>query len=301
MSAAAWLLRRMFHSAGRKLIRLGDRIPYLPGKVLGKDGPFIIYRLGQYVWRLDPSLYMDREILDYGVFEAHSLQYVLGFVKPGMTVFDIGANSGYYTVYLSHLVGSEGHVYAFEPFARFRSRLIDHLRRNRCSNVTVSENALSNQEGSAMLFGTASGSATIHCYYDKDSAPVEVVRTITLDKYVEQHGQIGAVDFVKVDIDGHESRFLIGATQTLRRFRPVLLMEFAHANLLAAGSNAEQLADQLEGMDYVLGSERTSKPYANRVDLLRETMNYAYSANVLCWPKEKQPISSGRRNRKMEL
>lgn len=287
MNAAARLLRKAFHSAGYRLIRLGNRIPYLPGKILGKDGTFIIYQLGQYVWRLDPSLYMDHEILNHGVFEAHSLQFVLSFVKPGMTVCDVGANSGYYTVYLSHLVGSEGHVYAFEPSARFRDRLIDHVHRNRCSNVTVSEYALSSQEDSATLFGTASGSATIHWYSNKDSVFVETVRTTTLDKYVED-AQIDAMDFVKVDIDGHESRFLVGATRTLRRFRPVLLMEFAHANLLAAGSSAEQLADQLEDLGYVLGSD-TGRPYADRVECLQETMNYAYSANVACWPEEKRP------------
>ena len=48
------------------------------------------------------------------------------FVKPGNTVFDIGAHLGLYTLLLSELVGEKGIVFAFEP----NPELLPQYRKN---------------------------------------------------------------------------------------------------------------------------------------------------------------------------
>src|SRR5436853_6940153 len=50
-----------------------------------------------------------------GSFEFEKQQLFRQYVKPGMTVYDIGANVGFYTLLSSRLAGSEGAVYSFEP------------------------------------------------------------------------------------------------------------------------------------------------------------------------------------------
>jgi hypothetical protein len=63
-------------------------------------------------------------------------------------------------------------------------------------------------------------------------------------------------------------------------------MEFAHLNLLHAGSGADQLASQLKDAGYILCSERTGKPYRSHEEFLIDAMNCAYSVNVFCFPSK---------------
>ncbi|MGC2280676.1 MAG: hypothetical protein WA603_11710, partial [Candidatus Acidiferrales bacterium] len=57
----------------------------------------------------------------YGTWEPEVVQAVQQEVTAGMNVLDLGAQSGFYTLLLSRLVGPEGRVFAFEPLpANFR-------------------------------------------------------------------------------------------------------------------------------------------------------------------------------------
>lgn len=284
----ASLLRRGLRRAGGKLIALSERVPgaaddaRAPVEILEREGDWVVCRAGDYVFRLDATQGVDRAILDDGVFEPHSTAWVERLVGAGDVAVDVGANLGYYTVRLSRLVGPRGRVHAFEPSPRYRPRLVDHLRRNGCeANVNVSEFALSDREGEERLFGDAV-SASMHWVHDaRRPAVEETIKLTTLDAYARAAG-LARLDFVKVDIDGHEPRFLAGAAETLRRFRPVLLMEFAQLNLLTAGSDVDQLAAQLDALGYTLYSERTGEPYTSRTTFLVDVMNCAHTANVIC-------------------
>ena len=61
------------------------------------------------------------------VGEAERVMNLLG-VKPGLTVADIGAGSGYYTVRLAKRVGPEGHVYAEDVVPEYLERLAQRVR-----------------------------------------------------------------------------------------------------------------------------------------------------------------------------
>ncbi|WP_395001192.1 methyltransferase domain-containing protein [Sphingomonas sp.] len=58
-------------------------------------------------------------------------------VKPGMSVADIGAGEGYYTVRLARLVGARGRVLAEDIVPAVRDRLADRAQRERLDNVAV--------------------------------------------------------------------------------------------------------------------------------------------------------------------
>jgi FkbM family methyltransferase len=250
---------------------------------LEQDGEWVICRVSDIVWRLNPSQFIDQMILRDGVFEPTSIKWLDKLIKPGMVVVDVGANFGYYTVQLSHLVGPDGQVHAFEPSVRYHERLLDHLRRNNCDNVLVSQCGLSDRTCELKLYGDEV-SAALHWADDGKSPTVEeAVQLCTLDSYVETHG-LSRLDFIKIDIDGHEPRFLVGASETLRRFQPILLMEFAQLNLMAGGSDVERLARQLTELGYSFYSDRSGEIYSSQANFLRDAMNCSHSVNVVCCP-----------------
>ncbi len=83
----------------------------------------------------------------YGSWEPEVVEVVRQYVKPGMTALDIGAQSGYFSLLLSKLVGPGGNVIAFEPLpANFRV-LEENVHLNGLTNVTVRREAVAEHSG----------------------------------------------------------------------------------------------------------------------------------------------------------
>lgn len=69
--------------------------------------------------------------------EAARVMDLLG-IRPGMTVADIGAGNGYYTVRLAKRVGEDGRVFAEDIVPAYLERLRARVEAERLDNVTVS-------------------------------------------------------------------------------------------------------------------------------------------------------------------
>jgi FkbM family methyltransferase len=129
-----------------------------------------------------------------------------------MTVFDIGAHVGFYTLLMARVVGDSGRVFAFEPWPPNLADCLAHLRMNRVANVVVVPAAVGNAGGLASF---ASGdSSTTGKVVSVDTAVR--VASVTLDALVALEG-FPVPDVVKVDVEGAESRVLEGAQMLLRR------------------------------------------------------------------------------------
>ena len=82
-----------------------------------------------------------------GSYEYNKRQVFEKVVASGSVVFDIGANVGYYTLLAAVLVGPRGKVVAFEPVPDNLRYLKEHLRLNHIANVSVIEDAVSDDSG----------------------------------------------------------------------------------------------------------------------------------------------------------
>ncbi|MCH7557194.1 MAG: FkbM family methyltransferase [Planctomycetes bacterium] len=251
-------------------------------KILSIEGDIATVEALGLIWKLDTKRYLDRDILNNGIFEPYSTELIQELVKPNMVVGDIGANFGYYALQFGRLVGKSGYVYAFEPVQRYSVRLLEHLKLNNITNVEFVNKALSNRIGKAQI-SVGECSATFHSYSSNGPKELQEVSITTLDTFVKERG-IGRLDFLKVDLDGHEPMFLEGAQNTLSKFKPIILIEFSQPNLHASGSAAWDLVDKLEDFGYVLVSTKNRKIFPNRPECLKEVANFSHSVNVLCIP-----------------
>jgi asparagine synthase (glutamine-hydrolysing) len=247
------------------------------------DSPYVTCQALGAEWLLDPAQYLDGEILNHGTFEPDSIRWLPEFVKPGMTVLDVGANFGFYAILMSRLVGPKGRVLAFEPSVRFRKRLENHVQRNHCNNIEILGYGLSNQSASMELFG-GGDSATLW-WHDDAIAPShrETIQLYALDA-VAPKLNLDSIGFVKIDIDGSEPLFLAGARETLLRHRPILLIEFMLIGLLKVGTDVIQLAASLSELGYLLCSEHSGVPWPSGAAFLREAMTCRESLNVIGLP-----------------
>ncbi|HEX7390899.1 MAG TPA: FkbM family methyltransferase [Acidiphilium sp.] len=68
----------------------------------------------------------------------------------------------------------------------------------------------------------------------------ELVAIVPLDSLIEQLG-LNQVDFIKADIEGYEMEMIRGAYETIKKFRPVILLEMDDTFLRKAGSSLKNL------------------------------------------------------------
>jgi FkbM family methyltransferase len=149
-----------------------------------------------------------------GNFEESERRFIQGFLKPGMTVLDIGAHHGFYTVLAAKMVGPAGRVMSFEPSPRERERLLAHLRLNRIlERVSVFPIALGRETAESTLYvvaGRDTGCNSLRPPAVTEPTRAVQVQVTSLDALlVEQN--VPHVDFIKMDVEGAELDVLNGA------------------------------------------------------------------------------------------
>jgi FkbM family methyltransferase len=166
-----------------------------------------------------------------GDAEPEVQEALAALIEPGQTVYDVGANIGFFTMLCSRLVGPEGRVYAFEPIPENLATLRHNVVLNGLSNVTIVEQALSSSTGTAEMFVSPWSAfhslnvegASKQANHGPEAGQIEV-RTVTLDEFVEREG-VRAPDLLKIDVEGAELIVLEGGRETLRSVQPLLLCE----------------------------------------------------------------------------
>jgi FkbM family methyltransferase len=210
-------------------------------------------RLPIGVWWLVEWDFIGRELLESG-FENGEYAFAERFVKPGMTVLDIGAHRGFYTLLFSRKVGRLGRVISFEPSPRERKRLNLHLKMNFCRNVEVKDCALGEASGNAELFLVHGGDTGCNSLRPPDTAlPTSPVAVIVkkLDDILSL-AQVQRVDFIKLDVEGGELGVLKGAERLLQQIpRPVILCEVLEMRTRPWGYPARMIVDFLVARDFV--------------------------------------------------
>ena len=166
--------------------------------------------------------------------EPQKTRALLGILRAGQVVFDIGANIGYYTILASQQVGPLGRVLAFEPYARNVKYLERHVSLNHADNVTIVPVACA--ERSALeRFVMGTDSATGHLSSEstaREEGKTLIVPAAAVDDLVRAFGLMP--DVMKVDVEGAEERVLRGAAKTLADARPILLLAVHSVALRAA-------------------------------------------------------------------
>lgn len=235
-------------------------------------------------YELNLSELIDNSIYYGGYFEPMVTAIINKFVKPGMVVVDIGANSGCHTLRFAKLVGKNGKVIAFEPMSPVFFKLKRNLELNNFNNVIPEKIALSDiNEGEKLIYFRSSW------LLDKTSQDIieekkENINIITFDDYAERN-KIKRIDFIKLDVDGYEYKVIKGAERSLRNFKPIMVFELGKVTLERYGNNLENLLRLLKSLGYSFYSERSLKQYLNERSLI-ESIPAGATINVLCKPKK---------------
>lgn len=185
-----------------------------------------------------------------GTFDPFETLVFRSLLKPGMTVMDIGANVGYFSLIASSVVGPSGKIFAFEPQPRMFRLLKANLRINGCMNVEPIKCAITAAPGSVRLFvdGSNQGAHSL-------ASGNLIKRGMTLDVAADSVDHFLAsrnvsVDLFKIDTQGAEGLITQGARNAFSRPGTKIIMEFWPWGLRNIGSDPMALLRDLEGMGF---------------------------------------------------
>ncbi len=156
---------------------------------------------------------------------------------PQPVIFDIGANRGEWSQAMLELVGAYSpRLFLFEPSATCQAI----LRQRAFPNSVLIPAAVGQQAGEAELISPAPGSPVASLYARRDTYHQfaehehrEPVRVVTVDEIMAEHA-LDHINFMKVDVEGHELAVLLGARQSLNNRRiAALSFEFGSGQINA--------------------------------------------------------------------
>ncbi len=145
-------------------------------------------------------------------------------LEIGDTFIDIGANIGYFSLLASTLVGQNGQVISFEPIAKIAKQFTESITYNNFQNILVKNIALGDRKNTLQLSivpGNIGGSSLVK---KNTSGIYETVNVSTLDDELPSSKKI---DLIKIDVEGYEYEVLLGAKNTLEKYKPKIILEFS--------------------------------------------------------------------------
>ena len=237
--------------------------------------------------RVDANTTIGREVYYSGSYDFELAALLNRTLRPGMVVFDAGANIGEFAIRASVLVGPQGSVHAFEAAPVTFSHLVENIALNSLANVTASQVIICDELDPKTFYlsrGSDSGSSSLVPAHDFSGTTVEVQAT-TLDAYAADHG-VSHVDLLKLDIEGAELRALRGATGLLSGPHPPIIVTEYHSQVAArAGVDLNETTRFLTSYGY---SVRKMGKSANQLDL---DTTHGEVFNVLALPESAKGLA----------
>jgi FkbM family methyltransferase len=195
----------------------------------------------------DPADMIKQVIVAGDKWERHSFDLLAEHVVPGSVVVEVGAHIGTHTVRIGQLAGPWGRVYAFEPQRKIYRELHHNLALNGLTNVVAMRMAIGSGATRVIEMnpttpgnegGTGVGSGG-------DGAELRSLDSFHFER----------VSLLKIDVETYEDEVLDGAVDTIRRNRPVILIEIMGGTDLETASPdvLEKIAvtrGKLEALNY---------------------------------------------------
>ena len=182
-------------------------------------------------------------------------------LKDPDVIIDVGAHAGQVSKMISHLYKNKVKIIAIEPGLYARSILRLSIFFNRLKNIFVIPMAVSDQKSFSFLnipekrknsFGF--GLSHMSTHHDDFSTRnykthYDYVSVTTIDQIVKDL-EIEKVDFIKMDIEGHEYRALLGSSETLKRFKPIIYIELIEHSLNRNNDSLKDVYTFLRKLNY---------------------------------------------------
>lgn len=270
-AASGYLVARVFSRALRHLI--SDRIAPEGAYPARVDGMLMYAYAGTRDFRR----------LALRPYEPYTIKLFKQALRQGVTVLDIGAQYGYFSLVAAKTVSPTGRVHAFEPAPSNYRLLKRSIRSNGLEAIinAVPKAVGDEQRSVSMHLYDETQSHSMHPHACHGPSHEIEVECITIDEYLK--GQ--TVDVIKMDIEGHEPFALMGMQETILRSQSLVMIAELNPPLLKiSDTEPEHFLKQLDslGFDVKLIEEGTESLRKVTSDDLVKALEILWAPNLYC-------------------
>ncbi|MEO7177105.1 MAG: FkbM family methyltransferase [Saprospiraceae bacterium] len=187
-----------------------------------------------------------------GKIDTEIATVILHCIRPSQSVWDIGANLGYFSLIAADQVGPKGQILAIEPDEWVCTLLRKTRNANSDLDINILPVAVSNQNTISAFVIAQRARTTNHLEEVKGSTQtggnreIRHVPVYTLD-YLATFFK--PPDFIKIDTEGAEGLVIEGASQVLSQYRPIVFCEIY-------SDNWEAIYNRFVALNYVAFSTK---------------------------------------------
>jgi len=204
---------RSYNQLKKQNMKMINTLSILPDKII--DIGYAKFYVPNY-----PIDFIQSEIVDkWKFFEEDILRELQPYIKKNAVILDIGANIGNHSVYWA-VRSNAKRIYSFEPIKDTFKILKKNVEINEISEkVKIFNIGLSDKKtnGSVSLY-VQNNIGGIHVKQNENG-------TLLLDKLDNIKIEEDVIDFIKIDVEGHEFQVLRGAEATLKKYKPIIFVE----------------------------------------------------------------------------
>ncbi len=190
-------------------------------------------------------------LLNLSETETQEQSMVLKLINDGDVVLDIGANIGWYSICV--LLKRKGvSVYSFEPIKSSFHYLKQNLQLNHLNSDYAYNFGFSNENRSVKFyydvrFAMASSMANLR--EDEDTI-IEECEIKKLDDFISATPSMKKIDFIKCDVEGAEFFVFQGATETIKKNKPVIFTEMLRKWAAKFNYHPNEIISFMSGFGY---------------------------------------------------
>jgi FkbM family methyltransferase len=191
----------------------------------------------------------DSKWSNHFVWELDVIQKFVDQIQDDFVVLDIGANTGTFSLAAKYYTNTKWHLFEPDPFNY--NLLIENLKINQIDNVSLYKEALSDKVGDGILkiCPNHRGLNTIGNDVKRFSESESINHPIKLNT-IDNLFLNTRIDLIKMDTEGSEYDIIKGGIETIRKYKPKILLEYNAGNMSQCGHSMEELNTLIEQINY---------------------------------------------------
>jgi FkbM family methyltransferase len=200
----------------------------------------------RFWWDVEDTRNIPIEILNFGSFELEESEYIISMLnKIENPVFlDIGANIGWYSMLVNKEVKNSV-IHAYEPCKETYNRFVFNCILNNAKYIDIKSYGLSDEEGEKPFYKNKilSGNSSLE--------PLTANHTLEYSYFRRLDNiEFGRIDFIKCDVEGAEYLVLKGAENTIRKHKPIIMVELVDKWMKCFNYSIKDVVDFMKSIGY---------------------------------------------------
>ena len=191
------------------------------------------------------------QLRKFGAHQRNDLSMLLGLVREGDTIIDVGAHIGTFAIPFSSKVGPEGRIFAFEADEETFNILKKNIEINECGDIIQAENAVvASQEGNFKKVRKQGNIGATKFRLDVSHSS-HAPNTVVLDRWYDVNDfKEKGIDVIKIDAEGMDADVLFSCRKLVEKYTPIIYIEVNNKELREFGNTRKDIQSMLQSLGY---------------------------------------------------